>query len=206
MLFSENYISKFVTSLDYVIAIKQRELLQKLVSTGLDEVAAQAKVQEYFTLAKNNGNIVDWILQREQEGLNLQQIQKFLDWYGRNKANLPVEKRDIFQIDTNYINELQTKQETDTQQEQQAKSAISEVYNDGTYSVVKADTPEAIVEVANCEGKGANAWCIKGIDYAQSYGPPAFFIKTNGKLIVAVVPHKGEIRNLVNEAPSKVYY
>ena len=200
--FSQYYLDKFVTSIDYTIAIKQKELFQKLLSTGMDENTAKQKVGEYFTLAKNNGAIVDWILAREQDGMNLTQISKFLDWYGRNKQNLPVEKRDIFKIDTNYIQELQTKQETDIQQEQQAKSAISEVYNDGTYSIIKADTPEAIVEVANCDGVGANSWCIKGLEFAKQYGPPAFFIKKNGKLYVAVVPHADEIRNLADTEPS----
>jgi hypothetical protein len=88
------------------------------------------------------------------------------------------------------------------QQEQQAKSAISEVYNDGTFSIVKADTPEAIVEVANCEGSGANSWCVKGLDYAKQYGPPGFFIRYRGKQVAASFPHAGEIRDVEDLGPS----
>jgi len=202
LLKSNTFSPLFSDSLDrLIVAINQKELIKKLTTEGLDPNAAQLKTQEYFQLAKNNGKIVDWIMAREKEGLDFPKISTFMDWFKRNLQNIPFQQRDIFKIDTKYINDTLSKQEKEETQQTQARSAKSIVFAEGPYSVVKADTPEAIVEVANCEGVGANSWCIKGLDYAKRYGPPIFFIKKNGKLYVAVVPH-AEIRDLVNSAPS----
>ena len=204
LLKSDTFSPLFSDSLDrLIVAINQKELIKKLTTEGLDPNAAQLKTQEYFQLARNNGKIVDWIMAREKEGLDFPKIFTFMDWFKRNLQNIPFQQRDIFKIDTKYINDTLSKQEKEETQQTQARSAKSIVFAEGPYSVVKADTPEAIMEEANCEGSASNSWCIKGLDASKSYGPPGFFIKKNGKLYAAAFPHKREIRNLVDEIPSE---
>ena len=198
MLFSEALIS---------LAIKQKELYQYLLHKNNydNEYAEPESIQwvkeqvvKYFEIAGNNGKVVDWMLAMEKQGLELEQLEQFMKWFRMKQQSLPVQERDIFKWDATAVSSILENQNMD----EKAQQAVSEIYNQGGYSIIKADTPEAIVSVANCDGRNANSWCIKGFEHAKSYGPPAYFIKKNGQNYIAVLPNSEEIRNLKDEAVS----
>lgn len=108
-----------------------------------------------------------------------------------------------------YQEEVEEAIETKTEKERikvEEAEGVTEVYNDGTYRVVKITTPEASSKV--CWGTGAVHWCVKDVKWAQDYleKGPLYFMFKNEEPYIGMSEPTGNIVNFEDNPISMEMY
>ena len=169
------------------------------------------------------GDYIDWIVKLDINKTSIfpedtDKIRDALIAFDKfKKLDKPIDKNidsyatygDLVKTLEPFKQEVEEAVETKKEKERvkvEEEAGVNEVYNDGTYRVVKITTPEASAKV--CWGTGAVHWCVKDVKWAQQYleKGPLYFMFKNDKPYIGLSESTGNIVNFEDDPISMEVY
>ena len=171
----------------------------------------------------SKGDYIDWIVKLDVNKTSIfpedsDKIRDALTAFAKFKTlDKPIDRNvdsyatygDLVKILEPFKEEVEEAVETKKEKERvkvEEGAGVEDVFNDGTYRVVKITTPEASAKV--CWGTGAVHWCIKDVKWAQQYleKGPLYFMFKNDEPYIGMSESTGNIVNFEDTPISMEMY